>query len=325
MFIFKQLKEFLSDTHHFLLSGFWNKLKNPKEKYTVVMPVLPEFYGIMEYSLRFLTSCNLDNCNEIIIVSDSKKYYSENVSITKLFLNKVKIKYVVLPLYKRLLLKLNFSGYVIHATNLVTSIKHSRSKYIFMHDMDCFILEKNYLEDLFSQIRNEKLNLISTYTRSYPYGEFPALYELMVSREFLTKTPPFMIYARTIYGEYYSTFTRCYLRSKCGREKLGNIDVGVHFKHLFVNFRTFQEQKSDFIDSKYSIFLLFVLSLANPFVKHNLFKSLDEYFNNAILEKTPYLEELEMDYYRVSKSPLISQREKEIMYSSFSRLKEKLI
>jgi hypothetical protein len=39
--------------------------------------------------------------------------------------------------------------------------------------------------------------------------------------------------------------------------------IGIHFKHMFDNLRTFQRNPSGFVDRKYNIFLLTLLSESN--------------------------------------------------------------
>ncbi|QTA79119.1 transferase-domain-containing protein [Desulfonema limicola] len=318
------MKEKLIFLYYFFLGGSWHKLENPKNGYSVILPVLPEFYGITEYNLRFMTSCDLADCNEIIVVSDSPKYYNENLNAVNRYSNIVNIKYIVISNFKRLLIKFHKTSHVIHAANLITGINHSKSKYIFIHDMDFFITEKNHMKKIFDQITREQLNLISSYSRTYPTGKAPATYELLLSRQFITSRPPYFLFGCNINGKWYSTLTRFYIEAKTGREKLMDSDIGIHFKHLFDRYRAFEKQKTSFVDLKYSIFMLFVLSKANPCVKHNLLETLDEYFNMVKIEKMPYLEKLEKYFLLMTGSPLISKKEREFMMSCFKSLKDRL-
>lgn len=319
------VKEKLIAIYYYFLAGRWNCPANLKDGYTIILPVGPKFYPIMEYNLRFLTSCNLSNCDQILIVSYSKEFYSENMFVINKYSRKIKIKYVVPTVDKRWLLKIQQPPRTKYTSNLITGTNESITEYIYFHDLDFFITDKNHIEELFAQGRKENLNLISTYTRDYDLGKSPATFELLVKRDFMISKPPFTLFACNISGRWFPTFMRFYLHAKSGAEKLMDKEgVGIHFKHLFEELWLFENEKDKFIDSKYSVFLSFVLNSSNCFIRYPLVKSIDGYFSKVVLLKTPYFEKFENDFLNFLNNPVILEKEKNFMLSSFGRLKEKM-
>ncbi|MDQ2947589.1 MAG: hypothetical protein M3Y27_16930 [Acidobacteriota bacterium] len=75
------LGETLREFYYSLLSGHWQRVADPNPGYSIVMPVVPEFYSITEWNLRFLFACDLTHCNELILVADSWAFRHENMAL----------------------------------------------------------------------------------------------------------------------------------------------------------------------------------------------------------------------------------------------------
>lgn len=322
MRIRQALKESLLQSYLTLLAGRWRRTRTSLKGYTILMPVLPEFYPVTELNLRYLFSCDLTHCDELILVSDSSKYHAENLSVVRRYSERIKIRYAVLPRYQRILLELYRTPYVIHGTNLAACIEMARSEYVFLHDMDFFLMDTEYVEKVFAEIKKANLNLISAYTRQYPRGLAPAVYELMIRRDFVTSRYPSLLYGCTRNNEWYSTLEWLFHQSANGAEKLMDLDLGIHFKHLFADFRTFEKGRYDAVEPSYSMFLLYVLCAENRRCTRRIFDDIDDCIRKVAHAPDGVPTELEVKYRRLCGSRPLADDETASLLDALEYLKK---
>ena len=167
------IRETALEYYFALLGGHWRKVRNRLDSYTILIPVVPEFYPVTELNLRFLLSCDLTHCRELILVADSRRYRAENLFVIRRHATGPRIRYVVLIATKRLLLQLHRTPYVVHATNLTAGANLAAAEYLFLHDMDFFLIDSGYTERTFREM--QRGDLVSAYTRNYPNGPPPAV------------------------------------------------------------------------------------------------------------------------------------------------------
>ncbi len=350
--ILTRVKIWIGELFHRVIVGRWNRVTTQSPGYTVILPIIPEFYPILEYNLRFLAECDHTHCDEILVVADSRFRWQENQKIVASYAKRLPVRYLVLPLFRRTLLKLHWVSHVIFTSNFVTAVKQCKSRYCYLHDGDFFLTDTNHIENLYHESERDGLNLLATYSRPYPSYEyfaddevFPATYELMMRRDFLTSRPPYFLLAGLIRGQWHPTFTRfyrevrnetcrmrdtpggdprCYPKEKSRIGEGRSLPVGIHFKHLFNRIRAFEEKGRKFVDDRYAIFLLHALTSANACGRHPLFANLDEYFASVQVGNSDYFPIFERYFTEFLNQNLLSESERDYLSTAFEMLKAKI-
>ncbi|MCA9248920.1 MAG: glycosyltransferase family 2 protein [Planctomycetales bacterium] len=344
------LVERLIDAYHFLLTFPWRNRRDLREGYTVVLPVIPEFYAVTDYNLRFLSACNLPNCKEVIVITDCYRNHDENKEVIARYAKDLPIRLVVQPAYRRLLMQVQKRSFVVHTMNFVTAIKLTRTKHVFLHDGDFFLTDHDHIERLYAEAVRDGLDMLSTYSRPHPGKEyadeevvFPATFELMLRRNFMTSSPAYKIFAGEWRGKWYGNFVRfflCVRNERCrmldtpggdpryiddDADRIGPNDpipVGLHFKHLFERYWKFKIQGRKFDDGKYTMFLLFMMTRANPECRHQYFPDMQNYLESVRpAYRSSYFEPFERYFQQFVNHDALTQQERTIMLEGFEQLK----
>ncbi len=348
------LIERLIDVYHYVLIFPLVRRRNQLDAYTVILPVIPEFYAVTEYNLRFLSRCDLSNCHEVIVITDSHKHHAENRRVVARYADKMNIRLVVQPFYRRLLMKIQRRSFVVHTMNFITAIKESRTKYVYLHDGDFFLTDGGHIERIFAEGRRDKLDMLSTYSRPYSdYGYadesivFPATFELLIRRDFMTSSPAYKIFAGEVNGKWHGNFTNYFLTVRNDRcrmldtpggdprfidddaDRLGPDDpipVGLHFKHLFERYWKFRDQGTSFDDGKYTMFFLYMMTVANPDCEHQYFPSMDVYLKSVKpVYRSNYYGAFERYFLQFIAHDALSDKEREMMRQGFEQLQEAIL
>lgn len=343
----------LIDIYHFLLTCPWKNRLRLKDGYTIILPIVPDFYGVTEYNLRFLSACNLPNCDRVLVVTDSHRFQKKNLQVLEHYRDRLPLRYLVIPWHRRFLMRIHRRSFVVHTTNFVTGINQSRTKYCFLHDADFFITDHDHIERLYEECQHDRLDMLSSYSRPHPgkdYAQsedivFPATFELMVRRGFMTSSPAYKIFAGEWDGKWHGNFVRFFLsvrNEKCrmldtpggdpryieeeDAERLPPgvpIPVGLHFKHLFERYWKFLDQGKRFDEGKYTMFFLYITASANEGCSDQYFSSMDEYLGSVQpAYRSAYYGPFERYFLQFVEQDALTASEREIMLRGFETLKE---
>jgi hypothetical protein len=331
-----------NSVYYRLLGGRWPQSRGSEPGYTIILPVAPEWYSVTEYNLRFLATCALDHCRRIIVIAHNGRYFHENSGVVRDYAARfgphIDVSYFVLPHAVRFWLRLRQTPHNVHAANLVAAIAAASTTYVYVHDADFFLTDKDYLESAYNEMEADQLDALSPYPRFHPGITFPtpATYELMVRRQYLQRTSPSTLFAREIHRIWYSTFVRFFvltktarwrLRDVTGRDSLSMEDSsdlqGIHFKHMFDNLRSFQRNPSGFADKKFNIFLLTLLSESNSRTRRVVGGGVAGYLRTRSVCSGRYLDYFKRTLCEFVRQDEITPDERTVMVEALHKLEQK--